>query len=42
MASEQVCLDGGKWLEINTYEMARKSIEAETKDIENEVELKMQ
>ena len=37
MASEQVRLAGGKRLEVNTYEMARQSREAETKDSENEV-----
>ena len=36
-----MCLAGGKRLEVNTYEMASKSREAETKDSENEVELKM-
>ena len=41
LASEQVCLSGGKWLEVNTYEMARQSREAETKDSENEIELKI-
>ena len=41
MASEQVRLAGGKRLEVNTYEMARQSRKAETKDSENEVELKM-
>ena len=40
MASEQVRLAGGKRLEVNTYEMARQSRKAETKDSENEVELK--
>ena len=40
MASEQVRLAGGKRLEVNTYEMARQSRAAETKDSENEVELK--
>ena len=34
-------LAGGKRLEVNTYEMARQSREAETKDSETEVELKM-
>ena len=34
--SEQVRLAGGKRLEVNTYEMARQSREAETKDSENE------
>ena len=41
MASEQVRLAGGKRLEVNTYEMARQSRKAETKDSENEVELKI-
>ena len=41
LASEQVRLAGGKRLEVNTYEMARQSRKAETKDSENEVELKM-
>ena len=36
----QVCLAGGKRLEVNTHEMASKSREAETKDKENEVRLK--
>ena len=40
LASEQVRLAGGKRLEVNTYEMARQSRKAETKDSENEVELK--
>ena len=42
LASEQVRLAGGKRLEVNTYEMARQSRKAETKDSENEVELKME
>ena len=41
MALEQVRLAGGKRLEVNTYEMARQSRKAETKDSENEVELKI-
>ena len=41
MASEQVRLAGGKRLEVNTYEMASESREAETKDSENEVEMKI-
>ena len=41
LASEQVRLAGGKRLEVNTYEMARQSRKAETKDSENEVELKI-
>ena len=36
LASEQVRLAGGKRLEVNTYEMARQSRAAETKDSENE------
>ena len=35
-----MCLAGGKRLEVNTYEMASKSREAETKDSENKVKLK--
>ena len=36
LASEQVRLAGRKRLEVNTYEMARQSRAAETKDSENE------
>ena len=35
-----MCLAGRKRLEVNTYEIASKSIEAETKESENKVELK--
>ena len=41
LASEQVCLAGRKRLEVDTYEMARQSREAETKDSQNEIELKI-